>query len=159
MAEIRVYAAVYADTLAEPAEQQWHDLFGLAKTYPLASTVLAFARSAQNYLTYNKRSQGPGHENRYTLIGFEIDDQNVPDIQDMLEDQAALRGIIGGPVAMFTLVLQGELQDAAAALGYGGQASKLTIPWLTQGTRGEAIRAAQTYIAANDSVWHSLEAG
>jgi len=153
--EIKVYLVIEAQTVTTPTEQQWRDLFSRARTYPLATAILAAVRHAQNDIQAHKRSLNITYLLKWTLIDFEINAEDVASIRDIVNTQAVLRSIIGTLPQKFTAVLQAELRDAAVALGYTQtQANKLIMTLVSYGDRTTAELAAQQYLATNTHIWH-----
>lgn len=157
MADVRVYFVIGTGTLPTPSEAQWISLVNQAKTKPLAAAILSAARAAQNFISASKRSQGVAALRKNTLCGFEVESNQVPAIQIVLDAQAAIRGVAGNNVAKFQGVLQGELQDSAIDLGYTvPQSAQLSVTVINTGSfaRDLAIVAVQAYLVTNDAIWH-----
>lgn len=156
MAEIRVYAVIFADFAAgSVSEAQWQALMNAAKAQPFSSAVIQAVRAAQNQITANKRSQNPAHLRLYTVVGFEIDNADVDSLLVVLNAQAAIHGVAGTSVQKFQGVLQAELRAAALSLGYSGaNANKLSVIQAIATDRATAIAQAQTYLANNAARWY-----
>jgi hypothetical protein len=152
---VRVYLAINADTAAVPTEDQWRALFVQAKIKPLAHAVVLAARAAQNDITCFKRSLNVTYLRRWTLVGFEVNKDDVDALTVVLNAQAAARGVTGTLKQKFLGTLQAELQESAIDLGYSAaQAAKITMTWVGFGTRETAIAEAQAYLAANGpTIW------
>jgi hypothetical protein len=153
---IRVYAVIFADfPSGSVSEAQWQDLTQAAKTQPLSSAVIAAVRAAQNNITASKRSQNAAHLRLYTVVGFEIDRDDVDDLLIVLNAQAVIHNVTGSNVQKFQGVLQAELRAAALGLGYTQvQAGKLSVIQAIATDRQTAIQQAQTYLANNAEIWY-----
>ena len=153
----RVYTAINANTAATPSEQQWKKLVSTTKEKPVSTAILVAAQGLGNekFITASKRSYGT-ELLRWTLAGFEIKDSKIVDVRVVVNSQAEVYGLESvTPLSeRFIRVLEKELQESATKLGYGSQASLLTIPWYTFGDRGSAIDSVQEYLAVNDEIWH-----
>lgn len=156
--EIRVYFVVNSGALT-PTETQWRNFFLQAKTKPLATAILAAAKSSQNFIAASKRSQGTGNVLKNTLCAFEVDSEDAAAVIAVLNAQAALRGISGTVTQKFVGVLQAEMREAVVDLGFTvNQANNLTVTLVNtvgQFARDAAMAASQQYLATNTAVWHA----
>ena len=173
--EIRVYAVINADfTVGQVNEADWIDLVNAAKTQPLSAAIVQVAQNrndgAQTYITAKKRSLNAAHLLLNTLIGFELDRDDVDSILVVLDEQAVIHGVTGWNGAKFDGVLTAELRAAAASLGYGpvaqnnlsttlinAQGYTTEVDGVTYGTfsRLGAIAQGQAYLAANAAIWYA----
>ncbi len=161
---LRVYSVVFANFAAgSVTEDQWLALADAAKVQPLSAAILdaARGRGAQCYITARKRSQNAAALLLYTLVGFEVDREDVDALLVVLNTQAALFGIPGAARVKFAGVFQAELRAAAADLGYPVTAQNKLSVTLVNGDientfqRDVAIAQAQAYLAANTAIWYS----
>lgn len=156
--ETRVYFVVNAGTLT-PTENQWTNFFQQARTKPLATAIMDAAQASQNRISASKRSQGSGAVLKNTLVAFEIASEFVSGCITVLNAQATLRSVAGTMSQKLIGVLQGEMRDSVVDLGFTvPQSQQLTVILVnTPGVfdRSAAIAAAQSYLAANDLIWHS----
>lgn len=157
MQVFRSYSDINVGILT-PNEAQWTLLIGAAKQQPFCAGIIAMARACQNFLSASKRSLGAGYELKNTLAVFEVEETNKTAALGLLDTQAAAYGVAGNTADKLTGVLQHELRAAAVALGYGGQATQLTVT-LVNGVgywdRDGAINTVQQYLIDNDAVWHA----
>jgi len=152
----RVYAVVDANVNPFLADAQWRTLFAqvAATEQSVAQAIVQAAHAAHNHITTHKRTQGAGLENRATMLGFEVDTQHVSAIIAIVNQQAALRGIVEATnAARFGAVLEAEIQDAATALGHTAQ--NITINRWTHADRATAIAQAQNYLRDNAHIWYA----
>lgn len=156
--EVRVYFVVNSGALT-PTETQWRAFFQQAKTKPLATAILAAAKSSQNFIAASKRSQGTGNVLKNTLCAFEVASEEAAAVIAVLDAQAAVRGVTGTRTQKFVGVLQAEMREAVVDLGFTvNQATNLTVTLVNtvgQFTRDAAITAVQQYLLTNTAVWHA----
>lgn len=156
--EIRCYFAVNSGTLT-PSEPQWVSFFQQARTKPLATAIINAARASQNFISASKRSQGAGNVLKNTLCAFEIASENVQACLNVLNVQAAIRGVTGTTTQKFVGVLQAEMREAVVDLGFTVlQSQQLTVTLVNtvgQFARDNAIAAVQSYLAANAAAWYA----
>lgn len=140
MPTFQVYLVINAATAATPADADWNAVFAAAKQYPLSQAIIQAARAAQNHIQHHKRSRGVGHEMKNTIVDFTVAAEAVAGVKDVVNEQAALRGVTGGIAQKAIDVLELELQDGAIDAGYPmAQAQKLTIPvWWIDNTDTDA---------------------
>lgn len=152
---LRVYFTI--STTLTPTVAQWRQLISATKGATFASAVIAAARAAQNFISADKFNQA-GTPNQICLGGFEIEDNQQTALLAVLNTEATVLGGTGGAKAQFEAVLEDELRSAALGLGYSqAQADTLIVTVLNSGAnqfdRGNAIAAAQAYLAANSADW------
>lgn len=153
---LRIYIAINADTASAPSENAWRSLFIQARTKPLAHAVVLASRAAQNTPTHDKRSLSVTYLRRWTLLGFEVDRDDVDNITVVVNAQAIIRGVTGTVKQKFLGVLQAEFRESAVDLGYTqAQADKLTMYWAGFGDRDNAISEAVAYLVANATTWYA----
>lgn len=155
MAEIRCYLIISTGTLPSPSENAWTLLFQQAQSKNLSAAILNIARAAQNQISHKKRSQNTSALRKYSLVSFEIDNQDVDWLLGVLDTEAAQRSITGTQRQKFVGVLQSELRESAIDLGYtAGQSNQLAVTMVGLGDRAESTAEARAYLVANVGIWY-----
>lgn len=154
------YLAIHADFVTPLTSADWRDVAAEAfVTGALWSEIMTRAGDEPNLIpSFHKFSQGVGEVNKWCLVRFDFSVTDATLLKNLLNTEAAARGITGNITVKTKGVLKAELQEAAmVAKGLSAaQAAKITIPdGIVESDFITAKNAVAAYLVTHDAIWHA----